>query len=118
MAILDTQPGMNVEITVSDTALTEYTDTAEEDSPNTVTKYIEVTSGANFGIRANFTKLLENDVLVEVHIDGEWVRGFFVRKTNVVSYPRGTHKEYTRAVHGVRSRVNGEYFEQKVCFAL
>ncbi|KAK5162845.1 hypothetical protein LTR04_002944 [Oleoguttula sp. CCFEE 6159] len=51
MAILEDVPGIEVAITVNGNDLKEYEEDDIVNEPKTVTKYIEATSGVNFGIR-------------------------------------------------------------------
>ncbi|KAF2651347.1 hypothetical protein K491DRAFT_761121 [Lophiostoma macrostomum CBS 122681] len=112
MAILNgPASGLNVEITVNDIALEEHTDEAEENPPHTVNKYIEATSGVEFAVRATFRWGLPNAILLEVHLDGKWARGNFVRQNE----SRGS--KYTLILDGSISEVNGQWFNQKCCFA-
>jgi hypothetical protein len=51
MAIHPDYPGLTVEVVVDDLTLTEYIDDTEAPPTDTVVKYIEAVSGANFAIR-------------------------------------------------------------------
>lgn len=51
MAILDSLPGVEITVVVDGEDLHEYQDTDMEDEENTVTKYVEAVTGANFAIK-------------------------------------------------------------------
>jgi hypothetical protein len=103
---------IEVEILVNDTPTQEHVDEADEDPPNTVTKYIESKSGAEFAVRATCRASLPNTVLLQVYIDGKWADDRFIRQADC-SYSRG----YTVNLVGYTSKTNGQWQTQKFCFA-
>jgi hypothetical protein len=56
MAILDSLPGVEITVVVNGEDLHEYQDTDMEDEENTVTKYVEAVTGANFAIKITMPK--------------------------------------------------------------
>ena len=78
MGIVKALPGVEVSIVVNGSALHEYEDTDIEDAPNTVTRYVEATSNANFEVHpfASSTTRLKGDCLgVLVFADGKFLSG-------------------------------------------
>ncbi|TIA03376.1 hypothetical protein D6C82_01908 [Aureobasidium pullulans] len=83
MAILDSLPGVEITVVVDGEDLHEYQDTHKKDGEDTVTSYIEATSGANFAIRIKISKdiIYKGDRLdFGVTIDGEYVHGSSMTK--------------------------------------
>lgn len=83
MAILDSLPGVEITVVVDGEDLHEYQDTHKNDGEDTVTSYIEATSGANFAIRIKISKdtIYKGDRLdFGVTIDGEYVDGLSMTK--------------------------------------
>ncbi|THZ28569.1 hypothetical protein D6C91_01865 [Aureobasidium pullulans] len=83
MAILDSLPGVGITVVVDGEDLHEYQDTHKNDGEETVTSYIEATSGANFAIRIKISKdtIYKGDRLdFGVTIDGEYVDGLSMTK--------------------------------------
>ncbi|THW64293.1 hypothetical protein D6C98_02246 [Aureobasidium pullulans] len=83
MAILDSLPSVEITVVVDGEDLHEYHDTHKNDGEDTVTSYIEATSGANFAIRIKFSKdtIYKGDRLdFGVTIDGEYVDGLSMTK--------------------------------------
>ena len=74
MAVLPEVPGLKVEVCVDGSPLQEYDDD-EPAQANTVTKYIEAVSDANFCIKyaADHSYLSTHGVEAEVHIDGRYM---------------------------------------------
>ncbi|KEQ87734.1 hypothetical protein M438DRAFT_342867 [Aureobasidium pullulans EXF-150] len=73
MAILDSLPGVKVTVVVDGEDLHEYQDTDMEDEENTVTKYVEAVTGANFAIKFKGSRELEYKgeyLSLEVLVDG------------------------------------------------
>jgi hypothetical protein len=75
MAILDSVPGLHVEITVLDRPLIEHAerDDSNEDTPTCITRYVEAQSGASFAIRVGVDKTFpygERDISYDVSVDG------------------------------------------------
>ncbi|THY27019.1 hypothetical protein D6D00_05256 [Aureobasidium pullulans] len=76
MAILDSLPGVEITVVVDGEDLHEYQDTDMEDEENTVTKYVEAVTGANFAIKACVSQYFkyEGDCLgIRVEVDGLFV---------------------------------------------
>ncbi|THX83186.1 hypothetical protein D6D05_03603 [Aureobasidium pullulans] len=73
MAILDSLPGVEITVVVDGEDLHEYQDTDMEDEENTVTKYVEAVTGANFAIKFKGSRELEYKgeyLSLEVLVDG------------------------------------------------
>lgn len=76
MAIHPAYPGLEVEILVDGAALPEYVDSEVVDDEETVTRYVEASSGAAFAVRCSLPKTLftAHSVLLAIDIDGVVVR--------------------------------------------
>ena len=102
MAVLDSVPGLIVEFTTNGVALREYADGEDEtNSPQSVTKYIEVRADDAFGITTHVTDdfVGTNDIFVELRVDGTRVgsRGYFLAQ---LRKEKGT-------IEGVWSKIGG-----------
>jgi hypothetical protein len=109
MAICDDHPGLRAEIVVDGQALKEYDD--EEAAPNTITKYIEASSGKCFAMKMSFDPPFPTRYGVEVRVSVDGASG---RK---ISY--APDQLYTPAGHvksGVSFQENGRWFRQNYCF--
>lgn len=111
MAIDTNYPGLEVAVTVNDSPLQEYDDGDEDSAPNTVTKYIEAQSGAEFAVTAKFKHPFptHHDVKMCLVIDGKYLNGW-VQSWNGL---------YGLVLKGDRTKwqQNGQWVEQKFCFA-
>ncbi|KAF2035317.1 hypothetical protein EK21DRAFT_54266 [Setomelanomma holmii] len=109
MAISGDHPGLLVEIIVDGRPLQEYED--EDAPPNTITKYVEASSGKEFAMKFTFSPPLPTQYGVEarVNIDGASIR--------VVSYaPDELYKPGGHTKSGVSYQENGQWFRQNYCF--
>ncbi|THX60033.1 hypothetical protein D6D06_01596 [Aureobasidium pullulans] len=97
MAILHSLPGVEITVVVDGEDLHEYQDTDMEDEENTVTKYVEAVTGANFAIKACVSQQFkyEGDCLnIRVAVDGLFVSSPLIE-------PGDTSKISTSLVDGV-----------------
>jgi len=117
MAVLDELPGLVVEILVNGEPLKEYTDTfVDEKEPNTIIKYIEAVSGANFEIRCRFIhQYPHRDVLngVDVRLDGQNVACILIHKSDLRQMVLG----YTTFITGRTSGQGQKWIKEKFRFA-
>jgi hypothetical protein len=72
MAVLNSVPGLEVKIVVNGEPLQEYVDNEDELAPNTVLKYVEATSGAEFTVQYTITSefTYNHDMSLRVYVDG------------------------------------------------
>ncbi|KAF2278092.1 uncharacterized protein EI97DRAFT_441357 [Westerdykella ornata] len=112
MAVLDSYPGLEVEILVNGTPLQEYVDPDEEAVPDRVLKYIEATSNATFEIRCRFTSAFvwKHDLSLDVYTDGRFACGRIVYKLRNPS-------DYTTTFTGVRERNRGKCYVRPFFFS-
>ncbi|KAK5250346.1 hypothetical protein LTR16_005983 [Cryomyces antarcticus] len=86
MAILEDVPGIEVAITVNGNDLKEYEEDDIVNEPKTVTKYIEATSGVNFGIRYSVARRfpMKGDCITfSMYLDNEKCGSSVVTKASV-----------------------------------
>lgn len=109
MAILK---GLKAEVIVNGVPVQEYVDDEEENPPKTIIKYIEATSGAQFGVRFSFTDDFRprHDVVVSVYVDGKYGDANVIEAYKLPS-------RYDREIFGSREKVNGRYYQRDFCFA-
>jgi hypothetical protein len=84
MAIADKTPRVEAEILINGVATQEYADEEDQVEVNTVTRYVEAKSGADFAIRFRFTQKPKHDVSAEALVDGKSVRYALVLLKNSV----------------------------------
>ncbi|KAF2635879.1 hypothetical protein P280DRAFT_473522 [Massarina eburnea CBS 473.64] len=112
MAITELYPHINVEILSNGVPLQEYVNDEEENSPGTVTKYIEAKSGGDFAVRYSITKPWPETCLVfQISMDGKYVHGKIL-ETNLFH-----GREYTSTVDAVTFSDRNKHFSQKFCFS-
>jgi hypothetical protein len=75
MAITNITPFIKVDILVNDVVLETYEDDEDRKDENTVSKYIEAISGADFAIRYRLDKKPDYDMVIEFFLDGKHVAG-------------------------------------------
>ncbi|THY50640.1 hypothetical protein D6C97_06964 [Aureobasidium pullulans] len=101
MAILDSLPGVEITVVVDGEDLHEYQDTDMEDEENTVTKYVEAVTDANFAIKIKGSQELEykGDCLsLDVLVDGLRI------ERPLIGRERTRKGSYTRLVEGLNVR--------------
>ncbi len=96
MAVIDSFPGLKVEIIVNESAITEYAGDGEneEDKPNTITKFVEATTGAEFRIRCEFApsfKFKKYAIRADAYIDGIYVDKWNKACEKTLMVMRGPH---------------------------
>ena len=104
--------GVEGHILVNNAALKEYDDDENEDTPNSVAKYIEAVSDASFTIEYAFTETLKpkHDVVVWVSLDSQSrLTGACVRRADLHSKKR--------VLENFRSRKGTKYYQQDFGFA-
>lgn len=98
MAVLDTLPGITVSILINGQSAEEFIDEGEEVdgplAPVTVVKYIEAISDTEFAVKASVhpvfweNRLMVDDILFQVWVDGKCVGGTYCRNEIVdISVP-------------------------------
>jgi hypothetical protein len=95
MAILPGFPGLEADILVNDVARKEYPDpeTSNEDSPSSVTTYIEAEEGAKFVVqlrRDHRFKYRANELCWSVRLDGKMVRSTLIKDGTEPFYGKST----------------------------
>ncbi|KAF2117500.1 hypothetical protein BDV96DRAFT_679310 [Lophiotrema nucula] len=111
MAVLPDLPTLEVEIVVDGEALKEYDDPDPPFSaPNTITKFVEATSGTEFSIKLHFTRDFPQDYAVkaQVLLDGKRV----TNKRYRIKRLSGSHN-----IGGVTSKDNDDWYLQKFRFS-
>jgi hypothetical protein len=113
MAIVQATPRVEAEILIDGVTIQEYEDKDEEEvvETDTVLKYIEAKSGANFAIRYRLEGELQHDVHVEIILDGKRVEsGLALRK----DFRNGVYQE---TLQGARSQEDGKWGLSKFAFS-
>ncbi|KAJ4311792.1 hypothetical protein N0V94_007773 [Neodidymelliopsis sp. IMI 364377] len=112
MAILPTSPGIKISIVCNGAILQEYNDDDDEPEPETVTKYIESISGAEFGIRWDITSPWPPyTILFEYFLDQKKASGKYAKPTFF------KHPSYVYVEEGATSTVDGQSYLHKFAFA-
>ncbi|TIA62545.1 hypothetical protein D6C77_02681 [Aureobasidium pullulans] len=107
MAILDSLPGVEITVVVDGEDLHEYQDTDMEDEENTVTKYVEAVTDANFAIKIKGSQELQykGDCLsLDVLVDGLRIQ------RPLIGREATRNGGYTRLVEGLK--VNAGYMRR------
>lgn len=111
MAIVTARPGIKISVVCNGAALQEYDDDDQEPHDNVVSKYIEATSGAEFGILCElFPPWPPSRVLLKYFLDHKKVCSKFLRPVN---YTRNF--KYLRK--GSKSLGNGQVYLHQFAFA-
>lgn len=114
MAVIESEPNLKAEIRVNHDALTEYHDDEKTDELSSVTKYIEATAGAKFGVYWKFDSqfAFKHDVKVSVYVDGHPASGniFEVEKSK-----RYTDKWFSSK--GAREQVGDQRYIREFVFS-
>ncbi|KAJ8111165.1 hypothetical protein OPT61_g6169 [Boeremia exigua] len=112
MAVLPSRPGIKMSIVCDGAALQEYDDNDEEPQPNSVSKYIEAISGAEFAIRGELTPPWQpSTVLLYYYLDQKQVSGRFLKQVNY------RVPSWTALEEGPITVVDGQSFLHKYAFA-
>ncbi|KAL1797330.1 hypothetical protein ACET3X_003936 [Alternaria dauci] len=112
MAITTDYPGIKVEVRVDQVALQEYDDDEAESSTNTMSKYIEATSGSEFDIRFEITpKWPDHSVSFTSYIDGLSVQSYLVRQDRFMG------ASHEALIAGPTHTKNGQWFISKFAFS-
>jgi hypothetical protein len=113
MVVHSDYPNIKVHVTVNGTPLQEYDDDEEEsDTLDTITKYIEAVSDAEFQIEYEITPPWPlHKTLFKFYVDRYYTSGTFISE---YQYQGAITK---RVEKGARSRKNGQVFLQKFQFA-
>ncbi|KAF9693595.1 hypothetical protein EKO04_008533 [Ascochyta lentis] len=112
MAVLPSQPGIEVSVVCNGAPLHEYDD--DEDAPidTVVTKYVEAVSGAEFGVRWTITQPWPKfSLLFYAYVDRKLVNDAFATQEHFKEPSCST------TIKGADSMVNGQRFLHKFCFA-
>ena len=112
MAIIDSSPGSTVEVRVNDTPLRELSDEAAEDTPKTVTKYVEVAGDSAFEVLVQFSEtfVATYGARVEVRLDGNKITSYLVRMKDQKNL--GGHR-----TSGVKSKIKGRWHQSNLIFS-
>ncbi|EME45426.1 hypothetical protein DOTSEDRAFT_71220 [Dothistroma septosporum NZE10] len=113
-------PGVQVSLRVGGVDLAEYNiDDEEDEEVNTVTKYVEAVSGANFTV--NFNAKVDcapdprDSCQMSVHLDGKYVTNIVFKMRDTTALARGT---FEQLCEGHRSTAAaGGYNLEKFAFA-
>ncbi|KAH4107673.1 hypothetical protein HBH46_051040 [Parastagonospora nodorum] len=97
MAVTKKYPSIKTSILVDGVTLEEYDDDEARTSSNTVTKYIEAISGAEFAIQCRFDKLPEYDVRIDFYLDGHYATAKYAMLDDFEG------RSSTKTSYGVRS---------------
>lgn len=112
MAILPERPGIKISIVCNGAPLEEYDDDDEEPQLNTVFKYVEAVSGAEFAIQWDISAPWPPaSILFDYWLDQKKVGGRFCMQA-LCKPPT-----YTYCLKGATTAVNGLGFEHKFAFA-
>lgn len=114
MAILDAHPNIEVQIVCNGIPLKEYDDDDNDESaePNTVTKYVEAISGAEFQIQHDImAPWPRHEILFTCIIDKQNIRGALIRKHHYYG------RSYRYIKDGVESYNRGQWSTQRFQFA-
>jgi len=112
MAIVPDVPGLQVEIVVDGTTLHEHVNPDEEESGNTVTRYIEAVSGAEFAVQYRFGPEFKakHAASIHVYVDGECLRRSLINKKK--------HKNgKNHLITGPRVKEGNGFYVSNFCFA-
>src|SRR5690242_904425 len=111
MAIVPAHLGIKISIVCNGAALQEYDDDDQEPHDTMVSKYIEATSGAEFGILCElFPPWPPYTVLLDYFLDHKWVWGTFLEPVN---YKR----DFSHLEEGPETISNGQAFRHQFAFA-
>ncbi|PSN68691.1 hypothetical protein BS50DRAFT_632589 [Corynespora cassiicola Philippines] len=103
---------IQVDIYVNNQALQQYNDDKQEEAPDSVTKYVEATSGANFEVRCTFADRFHNrhDLSVKLYVDGKFIDGhtFFRRDIELGK---------VCTFDGMRESIGKKFFLRKMRFS-
>jgi hypothetical protein len=111
MAITNITPFIKVDILVNDVVLETYEDDEERTDENTVSKYIESISGADFSIRYRLDKKPDYDMAVDFFLDGKYVDGRYVL---LEDFRDGSLQD---KVYGAEAIVAGAWMLSKYAFS-
>jgi hypothetical protein len=111
MAVLQDCPGLRVEVYVDKAPLQEYSDDEQEQTPKSVTKYIESQSGKRFYIKYFFAPPfpLQHGVEVRIFIDGEVMQKSYIAVADL-------HRPKGYCLSGSCYLQDGEWYVQNYCF--
>jgi hypothetical protein len=115
MAILAEYPGLEADVIVNNVACKEYPEPAEsnEDTPNSVTKYIEVQDGVNFAVRLRIDhrfQHIQSDLCWGVLLDGQVMNELVLVKA---IHANGTTQVIDHALGGSK----GNFYHKKFFFS-
>lgn len=105
--------GLDVHIRVNNQRLEEYSDESEEDPPQTITKYVVATSGANFSVALQFDPsfaYMDNDIRCIIFLDGNRVEKSLLKASK--RRPSTLQERKARRVCK-----DGNYFKQSFIFS-
>jgi hypothetical protein len=112
MAVTKKNPRLKVWIAVHGVALEEHVDEDDQRREDSVTKYIEAISGAEYSIKVELQKPWpDSSILIDIYIDGKWVRGAFIMQKSFV----GSSAEIS--ITGVQHTRGDEWYTRKFCFS-
>ncbi|KAH7094843.1 hypothetical protein FB567DRAFT_586195 [Paraphoma chrysanthemicola] len=110
MAVHPDYPDLQVEVTVDGKPLKEYVNPDETDDPDTITRYIEAVSGAEFALSLAFGDKFptKHDIGFEIEIDGNEVESSYSAKE---SLPK------VAVIKGAESLVKSKWVLQHFAFS-
>jgi hypothetical protein len=118
MAIAEQHPGLEAGIDINGQRAVEYDDDDDDDedtTPNTVSKYIEAHSGAEFKIRYRFGNdfLAPHGLIAKAYLDAKHADSIVLRQE--LFYGR-KYRATDMYIRGTREKLGRKYFERKFCF--
>jgi hypothetical protein len=112
MAILNSLPGFEAEILVNGFPLKEHSDKDRGTSHDTVLKYVEATSGAEFAVEYYISpafRFRHSALEITLSVDGREVTSRVVH--------RADRFQRASVLRGAREKVNGKYIVRKLAFS-
>lgn len=112
MAVTKKNPRLKVFVSVDGAALEEYVDEDDERQVDSVTKYVEAISGAEFTIDVELLKPWPgSSILLDFYIDGKFMRGSFIMQKDF------TGPSVKICIAGVLHLEGKEWYIRKFCFS-
>jgi hypothetical protein len=112
MAVTKAYPRIKVGVQVDEVVVQEHEDDDEKSTDDTVTKYVEAKSGADFALSFQVTPPWpKQSILFQIHLDGKYARGTFAQQRDWI----GTSCKFI--IGGSASSKNGQWYQQNFCFS-
>src|SRR4051812_19961632 len=112
MAITKVHPGVKVAIHVDGAPLEEFIDEDEEESRDSVTRYIQAVSGAVFSVDLEVTRPWpKTGIMYQIYADGKWMRGTFIMQKDYVG------PSVKVSIPGVQYQEGVQWLMRTFCFS-